>query len=1288
MAVESARVVLVDYADEPREVCETDDGYVVLGSTHGVSMVDGSLGVEALEVANDYGALAQDILGAVKGAQAAQARFLATKGLTIEQARKLPKAKQAALQREYTEWLKTNEAALDEIDPAFHKRGQDRSQARLGKVQLKPTSTSSAPPEYLSAKNPQTKGKKGDEFAVHYGGKSIGTIRFDGSVWSSVDTAGKSVTAREGWSLRNSLVQLLGRALGDAWGSTPEAVEVSVEVFEAKAPGKLIPIDDPVYVDKIKYPKYNVAISPLSAHGSDTGKLLASRLPGWTKDDHEKAADAHEKEAERLTKEWGDTAEKAAKATWGRSYQMTDYRISGIASDEFADKFKDALRAAASGSSRHKDAAFAHKAAAKLRRTPRGESVGDVQEDDETTVVVFRRFPEADGGDVIALFPRIPEGPGLIASYQHVGQHGAASRTLLTRGTSPARETDPDVAALHKELTRIGYKLKVSRASAVKEAFASGGQLQALFTAAQKGKDTKALAAELTRKGYASEVRIVLRVAREDGTWDDVLDALATEEGIEEVLEPKNTDYGFWGTIASQPSKELADKAWAEALPKVQRAFKLKPEEARAVLDSKIGRHMADAWLNGDFDNYFNSPSGMLKKSVAEIVKAYHEDPKAFYNESSMAYPTPSSEFPIYTQFSFDLSDLILLPESGKSQLPYDLIEGVRRYIDTAPAVMRERRELARRVRVALSKDERFQALLTDNGLQMKSRYDESVDESTDQYDYGFGLVEDRLSAAGTSPHQPLQPNGFSPMKPNEAADLVLGDGVVELRSTDSDHVYVQVECDADDPASVAAAVEEVTTAAVEEGFAEVDETAEGDALEGEVFDEFEAEFIEDLATDLADLASEGDADAVLPDIRLFDEAVEETDYEAAVARAEAIVKSLGEAALTEFKRRRGRALSTFRRSLKLQTPAEKMRNRKARRAYKTNPAMRRRAKMYRKKFKRFLRNSTGKASNLGESRDPTKVGPTTKAEAQMLKRKGYAFAVWSDESDVQFFKTRGAAEDHSKGDRTWTGIDELIGVLEDVVSPDDVEVIEINHQLPAHMEENYASDAHQKAFAGKAGTDDALHHAAVGFFGGTQGQAHTFAGLSASMQAAGYTGVTGATDTQMMSILGRLVHEGALRYVPSKGFTAVAEAFTEEAFAEATSRVASQGREGDSPAARFVRARRAQKADSRGKKDARRAALLRRARGESLDGDSDVLAETDDESSDPGRVVIRRATDVEGTQGREVVVIWPGNAEATLKGSTGSTRNFVSDDEVNADAKIDALVATARQIAAGVAPS
>ena len=74
----------------------------------------------------------------------------------------------------------------------------------------------------------------------------------------------------------------------------------------------------------------------------------------------------------------------------------------------------------------------------------------------DKTRVVLRRFC----GEVIALFPDIDGGLGHCMSYMRVGQHGAASRTL-TRVSRPVDLSAPDVTALVRELTAIGYNLHV-----------------------------------------------------------------------------------------------------------------------------------------------------------------------------------------------------------------------------------------------------------------------------------------------------------------------------------------------------------------------------------------------------------------------------------------------------------------------------------------------------------------------------------------------------------------------------------------------------------------------------------------------------------------------------------------------------------------------------------------------------------------------------------------------------------------------------------------------------------
>ena len=68
--------------------------------------------------------------------------------------------------------------------------------------------------------------------------------------------------------------------------------------------------------------------------------------------------------------------------------------------------------------------------------------------------VAFRVFPE---GDVIALFPKQEqeqdEGRGQIGSYQHLGQHGGADRSLLRmKKAAPSQ-----YASLLTELKSLGY---------------------------------------------------------------------------------------------------------------------------------------------------------------------------------------------------------------------------------------------------------------------------------------------------------------------------------------------------------------------------------------------------------------------------------------------------------------------------------------------------------------------------------------------------------------------------------------------------------------------------------------------------------------------------------------------------------------------------------------------------------------------------------------------------------------------------------------------------------------
>lgn len=72
----------------------------------------------------------------------------------------------------------------------------------------------------------------------------------------------------------------------------------------------------------------------------------------------------------------------------------------------------------------------------------------------ETTRVVFRRYSD---GQIIALFPDVPWSRrlGEVASYMHIGQHGAADYRHVVATTQPA--TEKESAGLLNELKQVGY---------------------------------------------------------------------------------------------------------------------------------------------------------------------------------------------------------------------------------------------------------------------------------------------------------------------------------------------------------------------------------------------------------------------------------------------------------------------------------------------------------------------------------------------------------------------------------------------------------------------------------------------------------------------------------------------------------------------------------------------------------------------------------------------------------------------------------------------------------------
>lgn len=77
---------------------------------------------------------------------------------------------------------------------------------------------------------------------------------------------------------------------------------------------------------------------------------------------------------------------------------------------------------------------------------------------DKIIIRRWRRSPRT----VIALFPDIPASPGLVQSYEHIGQHGGADLDYILQPntTQPASRRAPDTKELLNELKTLGYELE------------------------------------------------------------------------------------------------------------------------------------------------------------------------------------------------------------------------------------------------------------------------------------------------------------------------------------------------------------------------------------------------------------------------------------------------------------------------------------------------------------------------------------------------------------------------------------------------------------------------------------------------------------------------------------------------------------------------------------------------------------------------------------------------------------------------------------------------------------
>jgi len=92
-------------------------------------------------------------------------------------------------------------------------------------------------------------------------------------------------------------------------------------------------------------------------------------------------------------------------------------------------------------------------------------------------------------------------------------------------------------------------------------------------------------------------------------------DAMTIE--LPEILAPQNRDGGFCGTTRLNTGCS-EEEAWDDVSMEVLVGFGLTSEETRDFLDSKAGRHIADAMTDGD-----RKISGDLPAWTGREVKAF-----------------------------------------------------------------------------------------------------------------------------------------------------------------------------------------------------------------------------------------------------------------------------------------------------------------------------------------------------------------------------------------------------------------------------------------------------------------------------------------------------------------------------------------------------------------------------------------------------------------------------------------------------------------------------------------
>lgn len=113
------------------------------------------------------------------------------------------------------------------------------------------------------------------------------------------------------------------------------------------------------YLERCKVRGYNGKVNVFTAANFRDAAKLLHRQPREP-EQHQLLSKLHKQAAEMCSSMWGLVADQAALEVFGRPFRVSDYRISGIACEEFNDVLKDWLRHFSHEYSRHMDLSHAH----------------------------------------------------------------------------------------------------------------------------------------------------------------------------------------------------------------------------------------------------------------------------------------------------------------------------------------------------------------------------------------------------------------------------------------------------------------------------------------------------------------------------------------------------------------------------------------------------------------------------------------------------------------------------------------------------------------------------------------------------------------------------------------------------------------------------------------------------------------------------------------------------------------------------------------------------------------